>query len=351
MSPAPLIVHAPNVHQGGGRVLLLELLAGLPPQTRGYCQFDTRLPLSLELPADIQVRRIAPKLSARWAAERFLADTAEAQTRILCFGNLPPLFRCRGEVAVYVQNRHVVSETDLAGFPWKQRLRIRMERRWFRHSAQNAKHFLVQTESMRQALVALGLGDRTRILPFAPADTLSPPAVSLPEAAPRYDFCYVATGDRHKNHRLLIEAWVLLASAGKYPSLSLTVCPTRDGELAGWIDRMVRAHGLQVTNRGNISRDEVHALYASSRALVFPSRYESFGLPLLEARSHGLKLVTPELDYVRDVVTPDETFDVNSPRSLARAVERCLGTESPPPQICNGSEFVDQMFQPVHGFE
>jgi glycosyltransferase involved in cell wall biosynthesis len=345
MSPVPLIVHAPNIHQGGGRVLLLELLGGLPPETQGVCQLDARLPLSIELPAGMQVRRVAPRVPARWQAERFLAETADAQTRILCFGNLPPLRRCRGVVAVYVQNRHVVSRTSLKGFSWKQGLRIRMERYWFRHAARNAQHFLVQTESMKLALDALGLQHQTRVLPFAPADTLMPPVVPRASDTPQYDFCYVATGEQHKNHRLLIEAWILLAKAGRTPSLCLTVCPERDRVLAEWIDDRVRTHNLQVTNRGNLSRDEVHALYDSSRALVFPSRYESFGLPLLEARGHGLKLVTPELDYVRDVVTPDETFDVSSARSLARAVERCLDTAPPPPLVCNGSEFVTRLLR------
>ena len=52
--------------------------------------------------------------------------------------------------------------------------------------------------------------------------------------------------------------------------------------------------------------------------------FESFGLPLLEAKFLGLPILASELDYVRDVVEPTETFDPESPVSISRAVQRFL---------------------------
>jgi hypothetical protein len=65
---------------------------------------------------------------------------------------------------------------------------------------------------------------------------------------------------------------------------------------------------------------------------------------LLEARQQGLEIVAAELDYVRDVVSPDQTFDPGSPRSLARAVERSLGIESELLPPIDGSEFIRRLF-------
>ena len=44
-------------------------------------------------------------------------------------------------------------------------------------------------------------------------------------------------------------------------------------------------------------------------ALIFPSYIESFGLPLLEASENKIPIIAPELDYVRDVCNPSETFN------------------------------------------
>jgi glycosyltransferase involved in cell wall biosynthesis len=69
----------------------------------------------------------------------------------------------------------------------------------------------------------------------------------------------------------------------------------------------------------------IASLYQSSSALIYPSRTESFGLPLIEAMDYGLPILASELDYVRDVVVPVETFNPDSPVSIARAVRRFLG--------------------------
>ena len=76
-----------------------------------------------------------------------------------------------------------------------------------------------------------------------------------------------------------------------------------------------------------MSRDVGQALDETALLVqrIYPSTLESFGLPLLEARAAGLPIITGELDYVRDIVDPDETFDPNSPLSMARAVKRFLG--------------------------
>src|SRR5579863_1029945 len=98
MSTERLIIHAPNVHTGGGRVLLAELLSSLSPFARGAAILDRRLQPPPNLPREMDVRQICPSLWARLWAERYLARISNDNTRILCFGNLPPLTRCRGRV-------------------------------------------------------------------------------------------------------------------------------------------------------------------------------------------------------------------------------------------------------------
>jgi glycosyltransferase involved in cell wall biosynthesis len=71
---------------------------------------------------------------------------------------------------------------------------------------------------------------------------------------------------------------------------------------------------------------------------------ESFGLPLIEARQAGLPILASELDYVRDVVDPEQTFDPDSPMSIARAVKRFLGVEVTPIPLLSASQFLESVF-------
>jgi len=347
------ILHAPNVHQGGGGTLLASLLTAVreslavDERRTADLILDERFSPDCPSHSRLSVHRIRPTFSSRFGAERLLSRLSRGESRILCFGALPPLFRCRGHVAVFVQNRNIVERTDLTGYPLKQQLRIRLERLWFRARANLASEFVVQTETMAD-LVRDYVGDiRTvRVQPFLPSQVaaeMSPATVRF-RPVKEFDFCYVATGEPHKNHQRLLEAWRLLAVSGQRPSLCLTLSQQHFPDLCNDIETLARASGLQIHNAGYVSRDEVAEIYRRSRHLVFPSQYESFGLPLLEARDEGLPIVAAERDYVRDIVEPVETFDPDSPRSIARAVERVLGQTPPQLRITDPPGFLTSLF-------
>ena len=148
----------------------------------------------------------------------------------------------------------------------------------------------------------------------------------------------------HKNHRRLIEAFVLLAHEGLTPSLVVTVPKTMDPDLYHWLDRVREKEGVQVTNLGAVDYSKVGTVYQSIRALIFPSLIESFALPLLEAQAFGLPILAPEKDYVRDVVVPRETFDPESPRSIMRAIKRFLQNPEKPASIHSARDLLKQLY-------
>ncbi len=334
MTAHPLVIHAPNIHVGGGAVLLRSLLHTIAESdTEWDCDAILDERLTIEQSGEhLRMHRFSSGLRGRWSAERRLTQLATPASRVLCFSSLPPLFRCPGRISVFVQNRNIISAESLANYPRGERWKAQLQRTWFQSRHQNAHEYIVQTQTMADLLEQrLGSTARIRIHPFLPqalpveSDPSERPAtVPFVTRTPNYDYCYVATGEPHKNHRALIQAWGLLARQGLFPSLCLTLDRQNFRELCEWIDAQSQQHGLRVKNLGYVSRDEVDQLYRSCRCLVFPSQYESFGMPLLEAQAQGLTIIAAERDYVRDVVQPAESFDPDSPRSIARAVARHL---------------------------
>jgi glycosyltransferase involved in cell wall biosynthesis len=323
-----LFIHAPNVHQGGGRSLLEPLLNLVHDKTEFFVCVDERMPLATNLADKVQIKRVKPSVRQRLNAEKWLAENVKADDKVLCFGNLPPLFKLKGHTIVFLQNRYLIDDVSLNKFPLKVRLRLGMERLWLAGKLNNADEFVVQTQTMERLLAIKTQGLKPiHILPFV-AEPNGYMRNVLEEGVKKhndFDFLYVASGEPHKNHQKLIEAWSLLAQEGLFPSLCLTLEETRFSKLYRKVDVMRQQHNLKLTNVGDLHHDEVLALYARSGAVIYPSNFESFGLPLIEARQANLPVLAPELDYVRDVLDPEQTFDPNSAVSIARAVKRFMG--------------------------
>lgn len=334
-----LFVHAINVHQGGGAVLLCDLLRAIPPDVEAVVHVDARMGVPADLPDHFRVERVEPTLLGRFAAERLLAGTVAPDDRVLCFGNLPPLFRLRGEAVVFLQNRYLVDPcAPLGALPLKPRIRLWLERVWLRGRRLNASRYIVQTPSM-QRLAAQQLSVPVTCAPFVPSGVLSQVGGRTER---QFDFLYVASGEVHKNHAALIEAWGVLADDGVFPSLALTLAPEAAPSLCARVAQAA-ARGLRIQNVGVLPHDRLLAMYRASGALIYPSSFESFGLPLIEARQAGLPVLAPELDYVRDVTDPDETFDPRSPISIARAVRRHLEGRTQTPEPRGAEALLDHM--------
>lgn len=344
-SAAKFFLHAPNVHQGGGKSLLLGCLRAVPEDQSAIVQVDSRLPEADCGRDNIAVRFIPPTLKKRFRAEQWLRGQAVSGATILCFGNLPPLFPSPAKVMVFIQNRYLIDDVSLADFPAKIRWRLGVERLWLRRCAGHVDEFIVQTPSMRQVLVDSGLlaGQVVHVWPFIATPGMCPrvlPPASGPQTAKKYDFIYPASGEPHKNHRCLLTAWSLLAEEGLFPSLALTLDERLFPELAAWIAQQKQNSNLRLENLGILGHNDLLSCYRQSKALVYPSLFESFGLPLIEARQAGLPVVAAELDYVRDILDPEESFAPESARSIARAIKRFLGKSEADLSLCDAGEFM-----------
>jgi len=305
---------------------------------------DQRLEIPEELCRAITITRIAPTISGRLAGEWTLRQLAQAPDTILCFGNLPPLFRIKGRCIVFLQNRYLVEGRSLHDFPLRVKLRLMIERLWLRFFHAHAETFIVQTRSMQQAATQ-ALRRAVDVVALFP-DSSGYQRQRIEKARDHpvvYDFLYVATGEPHKNHLNLLEAWKLLALEGLYPSLCLTVSASDHPSLFRIVEQSKTDHKLNIHNAQAHTWSDMQRLYEYSRALVYPSMVESFGLPLLEARQAGLSIIAAELDYVRDLVDPEEGFDPRSPQSIARAIKRFLQKPETPLAVVTSDAFVSRL--------
>jgi glycosyltransferase involved in cell wall biosynthesis len=122
---------------------------------------------------------------------------------------------------------------------------------------------------------------------------------------------YPALGWPHKNHARLFEAFALLRA--RRPGLRL-VLTGYEGTVPDGVDA-----------RGRVSSEELVSLYRRAAALVFPSLYEGFGQPPLEAMACGCPVACSNAASLPEVVgEAARLFDPTSSEDLVAAVEDVL---------------------------
>ena len=131
----------------------------------------------------------------------------------------------------------------------------------------------------------------------------------------------------HKNLLRLLEA-IALIPGERRPILVLA------GHRTPYEDELrARAAelGLEDDTRflGWVPGEELEGLYRSASCFVFPSLYEGFGLPVLEAMTRGLPVACSDRGALAEVADDAAlTFDPEEPRAIAAAIERLLSDPS-----------------------
>lgn len=158
-------------------------------------------------------------------------------------------------------------------------------------------------------------------------DELAPLLARYGLADKRY-LLVVGTLEPRKNLRALIEAYdqLPLSWQQRYPLLLVGA--------RGWIDRafMDRLERLQAAGRviwpGYVPENDLPLLYAGAHGFAFPSLYEGFGLPALEAMASGVPLLVSDASSLPEVVgAAGLRIDTQSDVALREGLQRLMEDE------------------------
>lgn len=114
-------------------------------------------------------------------------------------------------------------------------------------------------------------------------------------------FLYPVITYPHKNHRTLVAAFARVAA--HHPD-ALLVLPGGVGPAEQSVAQAVRDAGVarSVRRLGRIPHGDLEVLYRTTTALTFPSRYEGFGMSLLEVMHHGRPVIASDVSAIPEVV-------------------------------------------------
>ena len=324
-------------HETGGMEVyareLIPELAAAAPQTR-FTAFINReataagggpwndLIESVTVPVNARRRiewvrgeqQLIPPLAARLGIDlvHSLASTAPAWGRF------------RRVVTIHDLNYRIVPESHLGVLGWGMRVLVPLAaRRSHRiiapaRATQQDLERLLNIPPAKVDVVHEGLGAGKRV-----------PPVSEPElraklgAGERPIVLDVSAKRPHKNLLRLVGALALIPPERR-PLLVVPGYPTRHEE-----EVRARAGVLGVSDDirflGWIEPAELEGLYAAAACFVFPSLYEGFGLPVLEAMARGVPVTCSGRGALSEVAGDAALFfDPESERAIAEAIARVL---------------------------
>lgn len=165
-----------------------------------------------------------------------------------------------------------------------------------------------------------------RIYPGIDHEFFSPSHTKAQESAPRFLY-YPARGLPHKNHQALIAAMRIVRESEPTIELVLTGA---DGDRLGELPQYVR-------HEGHVPRERVRELYQTAAAVVFPSLYEGFGFPPVEAMASGCPVICSNAGSLPEVCgDAAEIVDPKSPQDIAQGILKVL--RNPGTYIARGLE-------------
>jgi glycosyltransferase involved in cell wall biosynthesis len=184
---------------------------------------------------------------------------------------------------------------------------------------------------------SLGIGDeRVTIIGAGVGEQFVPPTqpldarmAGLRAAVPRLrsGFVLLPTGmDWRKNPEVMIAAYGRLDPLLRSAHQLVITAHMNQGHVA-WLESVAAEAGVldDVLVTGFVADDVLVELYQSAALVVFPSRYEGFGLPVLEARRCGARVICSNVSSLPEVMPlKAATFDPEDASELARLVERAL---------------------------
>jgi glycosyltransferase involved in cell wall biosynthesis len=333
VSAAPLVlVDGDTVGRGrtGDESYTVNLLRELPAAAPEL-SFATSLRDPSDLPADVPdaVRRLPLNVPSPYRRIPFaFPSLARRESAALAHLHyfVPPRLRCPAVVTVH--------DISYARAPELFSGRDRMLFRFVSGSLRRAASVIAVSEFTRTDVIdryeldpgkvtAIPNGVAGRFQPLAGAEARVHARFGIDRP---YMLCVGALQTR-KNVPLAIEAYA--RQMGRGTDCELVVA---GGDRGGRLDVLDAILRTRLTGRvhllGHVEDAEMPSLYSAARALVFPSLYEGFGLPALEAMASGTPVIASNTTGLAEVVgDAGLTVDPGSVEELAEAMSRILGDE------------------------
>ena len=206
---------------------------------------------------------------------------------------------------------------------WYPYRRDPARRAFYRWSAGTADRIITDSEfSKREIVAGYGLDPgRIAVVPLAAGSVFAPDRHSAPSSSPYL----LHVGDLHPRRNLVVAVRAMRRLRARRPDLRgvrLVLAGVDRGSGAALIGNASPEEARLIELAGTVSEEVLLQLYRGARGLLYPSLYEGFGLPLLEAMACGTPVIASRASSIPEVTGEAAVLlDPNDDAGWADAIE------------------------------
>ncbi|RJG42740.1 glycosyltransferase [Motilimonas pumila] len=267
-----------------------------------------------------------------WFAMHDMTPNVTAKKRFVYCHNPSPFY-----TAVKVDYRFEYKMVLFSFFyKWLYQLNIKKNDAVVCQQSWIAEYFKTELGA-KKAIIAKPVSKKTQI-------TSTENTTQLVATNKKVTFFYPALARTFKNFELVLDAFLHLKTNAPDCYNKVELVLTIDKGSNQYAQHLVKKyHTLEnVTFLGQQPYDEILKLYNRTEVVIFPSKLETWGLPISEAKEHGKPLILVDLPYAHETLGNYDKahfVDADDPIALAKSIT----------QICNGTDIFSAHQHKQHG--
>lgn len=214
----------------------------------------------------------------------------------------------------------------------------------YRYAAQNTNHVVAISESTKRDLIKLYELDEERI--SVVYQSCNPLFKTMPRSTKEQEayFLYVGSLIERKSAKLIVEAYRLMPE-NKRIKVKIV---GKGGQYADELHALVKNYGLggHFEFLNHIDNSKLISLYDNALAMVYPSIYEGFGIPLIESLYRNTPVITTNASSLPEAAGPGAIYiEPHNAEQLADAMQLLISNKEEHNSLAQkGHQYVNDMF-------
>ena len=192
----------------------------------------------------------------------------------------------------------------------------------YRTNIYQNKYLVVQQQWFREGLSNMFNIPQSKIIVAKPESKLDADVINLPNMNDTYSFIFAGSPNSHKNFEIICQATEILEKKHQITNFKIHLTlQGNENKYASWIKKNW-GHLITINFMGFIPKDVLLDYYSRVQCLIYPSKVESWGLPISEFARYNKPMLLANLPYAHETAEGAQAVSFFDPLDADQLAEQ-----------------------------